>query len=91
MTMAELSSSDIIKVLECLIGKIKAIGETNEDEKRLENLRKLIDITNWCLDGIYMCAEDRNRFESSVIENRELAYGAMLEYGAWIKEVIADV
>ena len=87
---AELSSVDIIKVLEHLVGKIRAVGETNVDEKRLSNLRTLIDVANWCLDGIAMCAEDRNSFETSVRTNGELAYGAMLEYADWIKERITD-
>ena len=90
LTMAELSSIDIIKVLEHLVGKFRAVGETNVDEKRLSNLRTLIDVTNWCLDGIAVCAEDRNSFETSVRTNGELAYGAMLEYADWIKERMTD-
>lgn len=86
--MADFTYTDITKILERLIGKTFAVGETNEDKNRLNNLRTLIDVTNWCLDGISMCAEDRKSFEASVRKNGELAYGALLEYAEWINERI---
>lgn len=88
--MANLTSKNITDILEALIGKMWAVGETHEDMKRLENLRTLIDVTNWCLDGIAMCADDRHRYEASVRTNGELAYGALLEYAEWIKERIEE-
>ena len=43
-------AKEITKLLDMLIGKVEAVGETNEDERRLDNLKTLIDVTNWCLD-----------------------------------------
>ena len=91
MEVADLTSKNITDVLEALIGKTWAVGETYEDMKRLENLRTLIDVTNWCLDGIAMCAEDKHRHEASVRTNGELAYGALLEYDEWLKERIEEL
>ena len=45
-------TSEITKLLDVLIGDVEAVGETNEDNRRLDNLKTLIDVTNWCLDGL---------------------------------------
>lgn len=45
-------TSEITKLLDVLIGKTDAVGETNEDNRRLDNIKTLIDVTNWCLDGL---------------------------------------
>ena len=40
-------TGEITKLLDVLIGKTEAVGETNEDKRRLDNLKTLIDVTNW--------------------------------------------
>lgn len=38
--MAKLSSDEIIKLLEVLIGSTDAVGETNMDNKIMENIKR---------------------------------------------------
>lgn len=51
-----------------LIGEVKPVGESNEDEKRFENLKNLCSLTDDLLtviDKIVMCKDD---YRSSVNE-----------------------
>ena len=84
--MTRLNSNEIIKVLEILIGDTEAIGETNHDEKALENLKTLIDVTNWCLDGIYTNQQKRG-VENSICKARFTAECCLLEYLEWLKDI----
>ena len=83
--MARLKSNEIIKVLEVLIGEVEAVGESNADERRLENLKTLIDVTDWCLDGLELAMESGNgRFEASMQEISDTAKRALDEYYRWL-------
>lgn len=56
-----------------LIGEVKPVGESNEDEKRFENLKNLCSLTDDLLtviDKIVMCKDD---YRSSVKEAGEYA------------------
>ena len=83
-----MTSHEIIKLLTCLLGGTEAIGDSAYDEVVKENLKKLIDITNWCLDGISQSAETRHRYESSMRDVGETAFSALCEYKEWIEERI---
>ncbi len=84
--MSKLNSGEITKLLNILIGATEPIGETNCDEKVLENLKTLIDVTNWCLDSI-SCARDYiHRFENSMNKVGFTAQCAMQEWAEWLKE-----
>ena len=63
------------------------VGETNEDEKIEQNLMTLIDVTNWCLDGIYQSSETMGRPEYSMNKIGFRAKGALLDYKKWLDEV----
>lgn len=83
--MGRLKSNEIIKVLEVLIGEVEAVGESNADERRLENLKTLIDVTDWCLDGLELAMESGNgRFEASMQEISHTAKRALDEYYRWL-------
>ena len=84
-------TKEITKLLDVLIGKVEAVGETTEDERRLDNLKTLIDVTNWCLDGLqFAMASGYGRAEYSMAEISYTAQCALDEYGKWIAEVLEE-
>lgn len=85
----KLSSGTINMLLDNLIGETAPVGDTWIDHDRLLNLKTLIDVVNYCLDGVKRSAESEG-FEYSVVENRETAIGALLEWRDWINEVMEE-
>ena len=84
-------TNEITKLLDVLIGDVEAVGETNEDNRRLDNLKTLIDVTNWCLDGLqFAMASGYGRPEWSMAEISYTAQCALNEYGKWIAEVLEE-
>ena len=89
--MTRFEASEITKLLDVLIGKTEAVGETNEDERRLDNLKTLIDVTNWCLDGLqFAMASGFGRAEYSMAEISYTAQCALDEYGRWIADILDE-
>lgn len=84
-------SKEIIKLLDNLIGNTQAVGETYADEKALDNLKTLIDITNWCLDGIHQASEACGRPEWSMNNIGFTAKCALDEYRVWLNELWDEV
>lgn len=83
--MGRLKSNEITKVLEVLIGEVEAVGESNADERRLDNLKTLIDVTDWCLDGIeFAMKSGEGRFEASMQEISHTAKEALDEFRYWL-------
>ena len=84
-------TNEITKLLDVLIGDVEAVGETNADNRRLDNLKTLIDVTNWCLDGLqFAMASGYGRPERSMAEISYTAQCALNEYGKWISEVLEE-
>ena len=84
-------TKEITKLLDALIGEVEAVGETNEDKRRLDNLKTLIDVTNWCLDGLqFAMSSGRGRAEYSMAEIGHTAWCALDEYEKWIAEVLEE-
>lgn len=82
---------EITKLLDVLIGKVEAVGETNEDERRLDNLKTLIDVTNWCLDGLqFAMASGYGRPEYSMVEIGWTAQRALDYYNRWTADVLEE-
>ena len=84
----KMTGSEIIKLLDIVIGSTNATGSVSVDDERLKNLRTLIDITNWCLDGIKQSAEYQHCTESSMREIGQTAVAALNEYREWLEEVL---
>lgn len=84
----KMTGSEIIKLLDILIGSTNATGSESVDDERLKNLRTLIDVTNWCLDGIKQSAEYQHCIESSMREIGQTAIAALDEYRGWLEEVL---
>lgn len=84
-------TKEITKLLNVLIGDVEAVGETNEDNSRLDNLKTLIDVTNWCLDGLqFAMASGYGRPEYSMAEISYTAQCALDEYGTWIADTLDE-
>ncbi len=83
-----MNASEIIKLLDILIGGTEAVGDSATDKKVEENLMKLIDVTNWCIDGIAQSAETRHKPEYSMREIGERAFSALDEIRNWLQERI---
>lgn len=84
-------TKEITKLLNVLIGEVEAVGETYEDNRRLDNLKTLIDVTNWCLDGLeFAMASGYGRPEYSMAEISYTAQCALDEYGKWIAEALDE-
>lgn len=89
--MRAFESKEIIKLLDHLIGNTIAVGESNADEKTLENLKVLIDVTNWCLDGVHQSSETIGRPEWSMNLVGFTAKGALDDYRVWLNELWDEV
>jgi len=85
--MNAFSDREITKVLNAMIGPTDAEGDSAVDAVRLDSLRTLIDVTNWCLDGLLYATKTRHRQEASMREIGETAFSALLEIKQWIQEV----
>jgi hypothetical protein len=84
--MAKLDSKEIIKVLDNLIGGTEAVGDAWADQKIEKNLMTLIDVANWCIDGVAQSSETKDRTEWSMRRIGERAFGALLDWKKWLTE-----
>lgn len=83
------TTNNIINLLDVLIGPTEAVGDQVADDIILKNLKSLIDVTNWCLDGVAQSADTRHAFEFSKREIGNTAFDAMLEWRNWLSERVA--
>lgn len=88
--MAKLKSKEIIRLLDVLVGSAEPIGESNYDEKAAENLKTLIDVVNWCLDGVANARDYLGRYEYSMHKIGFDAQCAMQEWLEWLKERLGE-
>ena len=84
--MRRMTSQEICKLLDIVVGPTEPVADSAIDSEREENLKTLIDIGNWVLDGLYCAAKHRKEpyYSSSIVGER--AYGAMLEWKDWLAE-----
>jgi len=68
-----------------LIGPVDPVGETNEDNRRFENLRLMVDLIDELLRDVNYVAGCRNRVEYSVKRAGIFAHEFLkrLERGDW--------
>lgn len=83
-----MTSTEIIKLLDILIGRVEATGNEVADEQIEKNLMKLIDIVNDCLDSVMFAAETRHNLEYSSRRIGERAFAAMAEWNEWLSEQV---
>lgn len=82
--MQKMTSNEICKLLEIMVGLTEPQAESAIDDMVEENLKTLIDVGDWVLDGIYYAARHRKDMccSSRVIGDR--AYAIMLEWHGWL-------
>lgn len=83
-----MTSVEIIKLLDILIGRVEATGNEVADEQIEKNLMKLIDVVNDCLDGVMFAAETRHNLEEGPRRIGERAFAAMAEWRDWLSEQV---
>ena len=81
------TSQEITKLIDTLVGNTFPEGDSTIDPQREENLMKLIDVINWCLNGVYDAARARKSPYSSMNKIGERAYASLLEWKDWIAGV----
>jgi len=81
-----MTGQEIIKVIETLIGPVEATGEGYEDRKRLENLKTLIEITDWCIGSLLSASNAISRFEYSMFQIGKTANDALVEIERTLQE-----
>lgn len=66
--MSDLSGSEIIRVVDTLIGSTEAYGDSNIDHDRLSNQRKLKEVTEHLINRLYKNTHYAKRVEYSMRE-----------------------
>ena len=79
---------EITKIMDTLIGATTAVGDSAIDREIEENLKTLIDVINWCMDGLADSASTRHNYQGSMRDVGERAFSAMCEYRDWLNEQI---
>lgn len=64
--MSDLSGSEIIRVVDCMIGATEAYGDSYIDHDRLNNQKKLEELAKHILDRIYENVHFSYRVEHSM-------------------------
>lgn len=86
--MTKMTSEEIIKLVNELIGETTACGESHADKEIDANLRKMIDLINYLLGGIVDSARTRHRPEYSMRRTGERAFSALCEWEHWLGTAI---
>ncbi len=71
---------DVTEVTRKLIGPVEGVGETNEDERRLENLKTMIAVVDGLLFDISFAARDKDSHMASVKAIGQRAAKAMADF-----------
>lgn len=84
--MTKMTSREICNLLEIVVGQTEPIADSAIDPIREENLKTLIDIGDWVLDGLLYAAEHRKDpyYSSQAIGER--AYATILEWKEWLAQ-----
>lgn len=83
-----MTSAEIIKLLDILIGRVEATGNEVDDEQIEKNLMKLIDVVNDCLDSVMFAAETRYCLDDGPRRIGARAFAAMAEWNEWLSEQV---
>ena len=84
--MTKMTSREICNLLEIVIGNTEPIADSAIDLIREENLKTLIDIGDWVLNGLLYAAEHRKDPYYSSRTIGERAYAAMLAWKEWLAQ-----
>ena len=74
-----MDAKTIIKVLEELIGPVKAIGETEADKRALENLITAEQVTWYLMQKMHYALSTKDKYEASMKEVGTRAEKAIMD------------
>jgi hypothetical protein len=57
---------EIVEVVNKLVGRITATGDSSRDDERLENLKLMCNLVEKLVEEIHFSARDKDSYESSV-------------------------
>lgn len=83
--MTKASADEILMVIDNLVGEVYPVGETHIDEKRLENLKTMIEVTDGLLDRISFVANEHNRTEWSMQKAGQTALEYLADSALWFE------
>ena len=86
----KMTATEIIRLLEIIIGPTTAVGETNADERIHDNLRTLIDVANWGLERVHTSSFTCGRSEWSMHKVGFDAKCALDEWRMWLEDVCGE-
>lgn len=86
----KLKSGDVIKILEKIIGPVKAVGESHTDRKIKDNLQIMIDIGDWCLYNVWQSSKTAGRPEASMNEIGSIALEAIKVWNEWLQSITEE-
>lgn len=66
--MSDLSGSEIIRVVDCMIGETEAYGDSYIDHDRLNNQKKLEELAEWVIAELCRNTKYTSRYEYSMKE-----------------------
>lgn len=69
-----MNNEHIYKIIQKILGEIEPVGESNEDDKRLVNLKNTIDVVYRLISDIENVANDKDRVEYSIKKAGKIAY-----------------
>ena len=77
---------DVHEVVEKLIGNVIPVGETNEDDRRYENLKNLTELIDRLIGDLYRVSANRNSAKFSVSRAGKHADGFLRDLGEALEE-----
>lgn len=87
----KMTATEIIRLLEILIGPTTAVGETSADERIHDNLRTLIDVADWCLGSVHTSSFTCGRSEYSMNKVGFYAKCALDGWRTWLEDVCGEM
>lgn len=71
----------ISDILGKLLGEIQPIGETNEDNKRYENIQNYYEALSYIISCLSIASQNKDRQEYSMQKIGKECYDILKEYG----------
>ena len=87
----KMTATEIIRLLEILIGPTTAVGESNADEQIYRNMQTLVDVVNWGLNSIHTSSFTCGRPEYSMNKVGFDAKCALDEWRMWLEDVCGEM
>lgn len=84
-------SQTICDLLDNLIGETEPVADSAKDDKIEKNLMTLIDVLDWCLDGIYYAAKHHHSEYDSERRVGNRSYAVLDEIEKWCHKKVEEL